>query len=192
MKKFLLIAVILLFITNIGDLRAASREEIKIGGDLGIGMPMGTFGDDFNMGFGINAVFSYFVNPQLIVTGTLGYWNYGVKNLPSGVSASFTSIPFNGGIQYRFNRGKFQPFVSAETLLFFNSFSASASGYGSSSESKTQFGFTPGFGAAFPLENDLEIRAALKYNIIFNSDANWNQGNSINSFCILAGIHFKI
>jgi hypothetical protein len=185
MKKFLLIALIVLCIANIGGLQAASKEEMKIGGDIGLGMPMGDFGDAVSTGFGINGVFSYFVNPQLIVTGTLGYWSFSAKGSNSTTSLTFSTIPLNGGIQYRFNKGKFQPFISAETLLFFNSVSLTYLGY-SQSDSKTEFGFIPGFGAAFPLENDIEIRAAIKYTIIFTS------GSNTTFLGIMGGVHFRI
>jgi opacity protein-like surface antigen len=181
MKKFLLIALVAISVFVISSLQASSKEEMKIGGDIGIALPMGDFGDFANTGFGLNAVFSYFLNPQLAITGTLGYWSFGSK--VDGYS--FSTVPLNGGIQYRFNKGKFQPFVSAETLMFFNSVSYKYLGY-SASDSKTEFGFVPGIGAAFPLENDIEIRAAIKYTIIFTS------GSNTTFLGIMGGVHFKM
>lgn len=158
---------------------------MTIGGDIGLAMPTGDAGDALETGFGFNGVFSYFINPQLIVTGNIGYWSFSVKGSTSGASATFSTIPVLGGIQYRFNTSKFQPFVSAETLMFFNSWSVSYGGM-SGSESKTEFGFVPGVGAAFPVSPTVEIRAMLKYNIIFTS------GSNTTYLVIGGGVHFAI
>lgn len=164
----------------------SQKEKMTLGGDIGLAMPTGDFGDGANTGFGVNGVFSYFINPQLIVTGNLGYWSFSAKESSSAYSVTFSTIPVLGGIQYRFNTSKFQPFVSAETLMFFNSVKVSVSGYGSESRSETEFGFVPGVGAAFPVSPTMEIRAMLKYNIIFTS------GSNTTFLVIGGGVHFVI
>ena len=189
MKKFTIIALFLIFAATFNSNAKYTQSNMMMGGDVGLGFPTNDFGLDFKTGLGINAVFTYFINPQLAITGTLGYWNFGVKNLNDGVSASATTYPLNAGIQYRFQNGSFQPFVGIESLVFFNGVSSS-NGYNKSS---TDIGFVPNVGAAFPIAPNVEIRAAIKYSIILNSSAEYNYRKSNTTFfSILGGVHFYI
>lgn len=162
---------------------SAQDKNMQIGGEVSLAMPMGDFGDAYGTGFGVTGVFTYALNPQLFLTGSIGYISFGEKF--TGIS--FSTIPLNGGVQYRFNPGeKFQPYVGAETLFFFSSSTVETGFFGSVSASSTDFGFTPLVGAAFPMSQNLEIRANLKYHIIFTS------GSSTGFLGIGGGVHFRI
>lgn len=178
---FIAIAFALLFATP----TYSRGPAMMIGGDAGLGFPTGDFGDGAKMGFGVNGVFTYFFQPNLAVTGTLGYWTFGAKESSPGYEVTFSTIPFNAGIQYRFDASGWHPYIGAETFLFFNSVSVKYLGT-SISDSKTEFGFTPLVGAAFRISPNLEFRVNVKYVIIFTSGSNTTFLN------FLGGIHYII
>jgi len=125
------------------------------------------------------------IQPDLAITGSLGYWSFGAKGSNEVAKATFSTIPLNAGIQYRFPTSGFYPFIGAETFLFFNSVSVEYLGY-KSSDSETKFGFVPLVGGAFKIAPNLELRVSLKYTIIFTSGSNTTYLN------LLGGIHFFI
>lgn len=184
MRILKIFVVIAFCITVLVSSASAQVSQMKAGGEVSLAMPMGDFGDGYGTGFGITGVFSYALNPQLLLTGSIGYISFGEK-FP-GFSSS--TVPLNGGIQYRFNPGqKFQPYIGAETLLFFSSATIPTGFFASStSSSSTEFGFTPLVGAAFPISPTMEIRANLKYHVIFSS------GYNTTFLGIGGGVHFRI
>ncbi|HRP02731.1 MAG TPA: outer membrane beta-barrel protein [Candidatus Kapabacteria bacterium] len=162
---------------------SAQQNQMRIGGEVSLALPTGDMGDASSTGFGLTGVFSYSLNPQLLLTGSIGYITFGEKI----AGFSFSTVPVNAGIQYRFNQDpKFQPYIGAETLLFFNSAKVNTGFFGSVSTSSTDFGFTPIVGAAFPLNANVEIRANLKYHMIFTS------GSTSSFVGIGGGVHFRI
>ncbi len=161
----------------------AQNNKMQLGGEVSLALPMGDMGDAYGTGFGLTGVFSYSLNPQLLLTGSVGYISFGEKI----AGLSFSTVPVNAGIQYRFNQDKkFQPYIGAETLLFFSSAKVNTGFFGSVSSSSTDFGFTPIVGAAFPIAPNMEIRANLKYHIIFTS------GSSSTFLGIGGGVHFRL
>ncbi len=92
-----------------------------LGADIGLGIPTGDFADMVNAGFGLNGIFSYFLQNNLLITGSIGYWTFGKDE--GGVEFSFNTIPLNGGLNYRFSsQSQFIPYIGAEALFFFNSY----------------------------------------------------------------------
>jgi hypothetical protein len=139
-----------------------SFAQFSIGAELAL--PMGSFGDGFNMGFGGSASYQKAINDNLSWTGYVGYQSYGAKNLPSGATASFSMIPVMAGVKYYFTESGAGFYGEFDLGMFFASASASGSGYsGSASDSK--FGFTPALGYRV---GSFDLGA--RYNII--SDAN--------------------
>lgn len=183
MKKFslLLMLFVLLTITTYSQ-----KSNIMLGVDAGFGIPTGDFSNAAKLGFGLNGVFSYYLQKNLIFTGTLGYWNFGLKGNSSVVNGSHSVIPINAGIQYRFPSREYTPFIGLETFLYHFSTSIELSILGSTSDSETQFGFTPLVGIALPLQKNMEFRGQMKYVIIFTSGSNATYLN------LLGGLHFWI
>lgn len=187
MKKFSIFLIFLFLFSFTFDSFAQTRKKvvspIMLGADVGIGIPTGDFGDVVNTGFGLNGVFSYFLQRNLLITGTIGYWSFGKSE--GGVDFTFSTIPFNAGLHYRFSEVGFVPFIGAETFLFFNNAKIEYLGY-STSDSETKFGFVPLFGFAYKLSPTMELRGALKYHIIFTEDENTT------FLGILLGLHFPL
>lgn len=182
MSKFF--ALVIIAFTLLSSTPSYSRgPSTMLGGDVGLAFPTGDFGDAAKTGFGLNGVFTYFLQPDLALTGILGYWSFGAKTSGAGYDVSWSIMPLNAGIQYRFQASGWHPFIGAETFLFFSSASVKYLGY-SSSESNTDFGFTPLVGGAFKISPNLEFRATAKYVIIFTS------GSNTTYFSLLGGFHF--
>lgn len=179
MKQLLLIAVCSFFLMTVAGLSASKQEQMSIGGDLGLALPTGDLGNSAKTGFGISASWNYFINPQLSFGVLLGYTSFG-----GGSGFSFSSVPLNAGIYYRFTKGgTVKPYLGLETLLYFLGISYS-DGFSSGSTSETKFGFTPVFGIAFPVEKELEVRINAKYSIVMSSGSNWTY------ITISGGLHY--
>ncbi len=161
----------------------SSFSTTMLGGELGIGIPTGDFADAVNTGFGLNGVFSYFLQRDLLLTGTLGYWSFGKSQ--GGIDLTFTTIPLNVGLDFRFGTTNVIPYIGAETFLFFNTAKLKYLGV-SDSESETKFGFVPHFGFAYKINPTLEFRGTLKYHIIFT------EGSNTTFLGIMFGLHSSI
>lgn len=180
MKRF--IAMMLLAFALIGVYQSNAQKHIVmpmyLGGEVGINVPMGDFGDAANLGFGGDAFFNYYFTPQVLLNASFGFFTWGSD--VEGVT--FTNLPLMAGVLYEFNAKGFTPYVGAEIGLNFFSGKYS-SGFGQTfSSSKTKFGFAPTFGIVAPMSPDMDFRANLKFNVV--EDAN--------SFCICAGLRWKL
>lgn len=187
MKRFIFLLLSLtLCVTTIQLYSQRAKRVVSptmLGGEIGLGIPTGDFADAVNTGFGVNGVFTYFLQRDLLLTGTLGYWSFSKSQ--GGFDLTFTTIPLNIGFNYRFGITNVIPFIGAETFLFFNT--ATVKYYGvSDSDSETKFGFVPLFGFAYNINPTLEFRGTLKYHIIFT------EGSNTTFLGILLGLHIPI
>jgi opacity protein-like surface antigen len=168
MKKFFAL-ILLCLLTFSVDSYCRSHKGIALGGDVGVEIPTGKFGDAAGIGFGVNGVFNYFFTPDVAFRASLGYAGWGSKN--SNSDLSFSDIPLLVGIEYDFNLPDFQPILGLDLGFHFGSWGfTDAFGY-SYSESKTKFGVSPFAGAAINVSKDVALKFTLKYNII--SEANF-------------------
>ena len=106
-------------------------------GGIEVGLPLGTFSDGWNAGFGVSARYEAAIQDKLNWTATGGFLSFGGKTISGFKYSSITIIPIQGGIKYFFKESNKGAYGGAEIGLMF------ASG-GSSSE--TKFGFSPGIG----------------------------------------------
>lgn len=161
-------------------LSANAQNQMRVGGEVGIQLPMGDFGDAAKTGFGISGIFHYQVEPNIIVGGTIGYQSWsGEYNM-----YSFSNIPIMGIFNYMFSTEKFRPFVGAELGL--NSTTTSVEYFGvSGSDSEMNLGFNLLGGVEYDINEKLILRANVKYNIIF-------EDSNITFFGINAGVMYRI
>ncbi|ROL58195.1 hypothetical protein D9V84_00220 [Bacteroidetes/Chlorobi group bacterium Naka2016] len=187
MKKLIVLTSVFCLLLLSIDVYAQKSKKfvspIMFGVDIGLAIPTGEFADVVNTGFGLNGVFTYFMDRNILFTGSIGYWSFSKEE--SGIKYTFNTIPLNIGINYRFSNTGLIPYIGAETFLFFNSWKSSYLSY-SSSDSETKFGFVPLIGIAYPITPNMEFRGSLKYTIIFTESENTT------FLGILAGLHFRL
>ena len=109
-----LLFVLLLAVLFTGFINA--QGKMALGVQAGIALPMGDFGDVYDMGFGGTATFAYHINPMLDITGSVGYLTWSGKDL----DYTFSSVPVLVGVRYYFGQGKFHPYVTGELGMHFN------------------------------------------------------------------------
>lgn len=178
MKKAVFILLVLfLFIGNLN----AQEGKMHAGAQVGISLPMGSFGDIANMGFGFAGNFFYGINNNIDVTGSIGYISWGTDF----DEISYSNIPILAGARYYFQKSQFTPYGLAE--LGMNLFSIDLPEYEifgqtyGGSESTSEFGLNIGGGFLYNLGNmDLDVNA--KINII----------SDLNHLTLFAGLRFPI
>lgn len=174
MKK--VVFVLLVIFLAIGNLNA-QEGKMHAGGQVGISLPMGDFGDAANMGFGFAGNFFYGVNNNIDATASIGYISWGSE----ADGASFSNVPILVGARYYFQRSQFTPYGVAELGINSLSFTYESDFFGDYSVTSTEFGLNFGGGFLYNLGNmDLDVNA--KINII--SDAN--------HLTLFAGLRFPL
>ncbi len=182
MKYFaILFAVVALLATNTIE----AKDNMRIGGDVGIAIPTGDMGDAANMGFGLNGSFHYYIQPNLILGGTIGYYTFGGKEMEyfgeTFNGPDYNIIPIMGLINYKFGNTGMIPFIGAE--LGFVNFGVSME---SESDSEMYFGINILGGIEQKINDKLSWRATAKYNVIMTD------GSNATFLSISGGLYFKI
>jgi outer membrane protein W len=190
MKKLALVAMVMALVMMMSvSASAQGKMAVSVGPD--VMLPMGTFGDGYNIGFGGTAQFDYSLTPMLALTGKAGYLTWSVKNAPSGISASYGGVPFLVGAKYFFMpEGKVRAYGHFELGFMFGSFSSSgtAPGFGSYSVSgsSTDFAISPSVGVDIPAGAKGAIDISARYFMIMTT------GNSSGNLGIRAAYKFAI
>jgi hypothetical protein len=192
MKKILLALsiAVMAFSTN--------AQQIKLGGNLGLAVPMGDFGDVAGTGFGFSATGKYMLNEQMAVGANLGYYGFGEKEYSVGygtVKVGYSIIPVTGLFHYYFLTEGLKVYAGGD-LGFYSckatvtTPSYSAYGYtvagGTASTSETKIGFAPTVGVEYPINDMLSFEGNLKYQYIATS------GTAITAFGINVGILYNL
>jgi len=76
---------------------AMAAKKMTVGADLGFVLPFGDYADTADFGLGLFGRFEFAINPQLAITGRVGYVFH--AGTPDGVSVSF--IPVMAGVAYK-------------------------------------------------------------------------------------------
>lgn len=186
MKKSLLTiaaVVMMAFAVN------TNAQQMAVGVQAGIAVPMGTpFSDMVDMGFGGLGTFLYTINPQIQVTGAVGYLTFGYKEVEgTNIDGSFSIIPIVVGGRYLIGQGTTKPYVMAELGMYMGSSGDITVSSGNFSmtipgESTSDFGIAPGVGVLIPAGEKLNIDINAKYNVI--SDSNF--------LSVLAGVQVAL
>jgi len=148
------------------------------GGQVGITLPLGDFGDAANLGFGLLGNFLYGLNTDIDLTGSIGYFSWGsdIDNV------SYSDVPLLLGGRYYFNRGEFTPYGLAQLGIHFRSFDVASFStqfgtFGGGSVSDTEFGLSIGAGFLYDIGN-LKLDVNGGFNIVSNQ----------NNISIMAGV----
>lgn len=154
--------VLVLFVLAF-SLSVNAQSKVGIQGTLAL--PMGDFGDGYDLGFGGTVTYMYMVNPNLAVTGSAGYLTWSGKDALDG--ATFSSIPVLVGVRYMFGGGgKFMPYGFAQLGMHFISSEVDVPSYtvggitvggGTISSSDSFFGFGAGLGFLYQLSDKMNL-----------------------------------
>ncbi len=179
MKKFFALFVAALLFVAVTDSHAqkAFKNPMYLGGEVGISMPLGDFGDGVNMGFGLNATFQYYFQRNMSIVGFLGYWSYGTDSDDLTIS----NIPFGAGFRYEFAGGNIVPFIGGD-LCFNNATIKYDSEYGEWDDSELKFGFAPAGGIIVKMSPNMDLVGTARFNII----------SDMNNFQITGGLRFRM
>ena len=166
MKKLLTTMLVALSLIGL----TTAQSKMAAGAGLVVSLPMGSFGDAANTGFGGTAAFELNFAPQITGVGQIGYISYGTGSS----NTSFSSVPLLFGIKYYVVPGT--PFYGIGQLGF-NFFSTSVEtpsinvagfsfGGGSYSASSTEFTFALGAGYEVPVSPKISLDFSGTFNII--------------------------
>ncbi|MES2061656.1 MAG: outer membrane beta-barrel protein [Bacteroidota bacterium] len=160
-KPLLLLAIILSFSCTV---KAQKGDNLfQISGQASL--PTSNLADVVKTGFGaaIKGMYGFGVTKQH-VTLEVGYDRFSVKNLPSGVDASYSAVPIYTG--YRYTIGNFN--LEPQAGISINKVAGSSS-VGSASSTSTNFGWATGVSYSF---TNLELGVKYQSSEIKNSDDN--------------------
>lgn len=166
-----------------------AQGKMALGFNAGVALPMGDFGDGYDMGFGGNALFAYHANPNVDVTLSAGYLTWSGKDALDGLN--FNSIPVMVGAKYLFGKDKFHPYIAGELGVHFVSvdlpeYEFEGETFGGGSSSDTYFGWGAGAGFLFQLGSNMDLDVNAKYNGISSS------GGSSDYVSVMVGLLFGL
>jgi opacity protein-like surface antigen len=179
MRKVLSVLFVVLFFAGFIN----AQGKMALGFNAGVALPMGDFGDGYDMGFGGNALFVYHASPNVDVTGSAGYLTWSGKDAIDG--STFSSIPIMVGARYLFGQGKFHPYIGAELGMHFTSFDFEFMGVDYSA-SDSYFGWGAGAGFLYQIGNNMDLDVNARYNSIAG------EGGSSDYVSILVGLLFGL
>lgn len=178
MKNLLLAVVVLAMVFGVGSANGQGKISLGIGAD--VLMPIGSFGDVYNVGFGGTARGQYMVNDMFSVMLTAGYISIGAKDQGQSIVKldNASMIPILAGAKYFFTPSSesFRPYGALEIGI--TSFKQTLPSvtilgvtYGGGSASSTEFTYAPAIGFESALgSGNTKLDVAVRWNGI--SDAN--------------------
>jgi hypothetical protein len=165
MKKITLYAA-MIAVAMLVSMKASAQGQKSIGAGIDIMLPVGSFADAWGTGFGGTAEFDYSLTPKTSVTGKIGYLTWSGKNLPSGVTATYSGVPVLAGIKFypRFTQQGSPVRVYGHLELGLMVGSVSGSGHYTTVEtSKTNFTIVPSLGCEIPAGPNGDIDVSIRY-----------------------------
>ncbi len=166
MNTFIKSILILSFLTSF----SLAQSNISAGAGAIVSLPVGSFSDGANLGFGGTASFEYKFAPQIAGVGRIGYISYGTDS----DNASFSTVPVLVGVKYFFVPGIDFYGIGQLGLNFFSTSvdipSVNIAGFsiggGSVGGSSSQFTFAFGGGYELPLSPGLSLDLSSTFQII--------------------------
>jgi opacity protein-like surface antigen len=197
MKRILSVLLVVFLVAGFIN----AQGKIALGFNGGAAIPTGDFGDDFDMGWGGNALFIYHISPNADFTGSAGYLFWNAKDAEDGtaINVTFSSIPVLIGARYLFGKEKIFGYGSAELGAHFTTLDLPEVDLGEGevfggSESNTYFGWALGAGLLYKINEKLDLDFSAKYNMILvGEEDSWNQeSTSIDYISLMLGLEFGL
>jgi opacity protein-like surface antigen len=176
MKKLLLLTAISSILAFSSASAQNSKDPAMNGSKLGVGvefgLPVGDFGDVFNLGVGGSLVLQIPVATNLNFTGSAGYLKFS-NDSDDIIEYSVAAIPVKAGLRYYFAEN----FYGAGEL---------GAAFYTGDNSTTAFAYAPGIGVEFPVANKAAIDLGVRYE-------GWSANSRTNSFVgIRAAFNFGL
>ncbi|OGU34548.1 MAG: hypothetical protein A2068_07745 [Ignavibacteria bacterium GWB2_35_6b] len=173
---FKIFAVIILV-----SLTTNAQGKLSLGFNGGLASPSGDFGDIYKSGFGGNAVLSFTLTDNILLSGSVGYYTMDFDNdklsemtegsgIDVSVDAPISIIPVMVGGKYLLTNGKFKPYVTAELGIHSMSIDEAAVTISGErfvfkeSASETKMAWAIGAGAYINLSEKIDLEISAKYN----------------------------
>jgi opacity protein-like surface antigen len=183
MKKFAYIFVAIALLSLAGGC-AAYAQQMSLGINGEVALPMGTFGDVSGVGFGGTALFGYQIDPNITLTGRVGYLSFSEKE--DGFPTYSVMPILVGGRYYFMPEGEDMRMYGAAELGLYNvAWKWSFMGM-DFDDSEMKFGFAPAVGAQFKVGDNMNLDAHLNYSYIST------EGDAINWLGIGIGLEFGL
>jgi Outer membrane protein beta-barrel domain len=195
MKKLLLAVVIVGLIVAISaPSNAQSKMSLSVGGD--VMLPLGTFGDEFSLGFGGTVRGQYDFTPVISAGLEAGYFSWSAKSVTApAVAPTIHGVPVRVFGKYYFmpEGAKMRFYGMAELGLFFGSSSVTVPSFtflgvtygGTTSASSTDFMYAPVVGVEIPA-GKVAIDVSVRYDGIATS------GSSTSNIGARVGVNFPL
>ena len=181
MKKLALVVTVVALATLVSfNAQAQNKMAGSVGAEVLI--PMGSFSDAAKIGFGGTADYEYYVQPNISVTGKVGYITWGAKTGDAtNVEVSWSGIPILvGGKYYFIPSGRTRVYGQFELGLFIFSGSSKVTipGFGTQeySASSTEFTIAPAIGFEIPAGAKGAIDLSARFWGILSSGGSSNVG----------------
>ncbi len=171
----LAINIIMIALTMFFSKNTYAQSSMSVGAGFDIMMPVAFFSNNWSTGFGATAEFDYAITYKSNITGKIGFISWSAKNLPSGISSSFTGVPLLIGLKYfpQFMPKSlpFRLYFHMELGALFSSVSVSRNSLANSSESATDYAFIPSIGTEIPVNNNGSVDLSLRYLYVYKKSS---------------------
>lgn len=148
---------------------AAAYAQIGIGISGGMNVPMGDFGDKdkggFKSGFGVGIHGTYALNDNMKVGLNTGYFSF--TNASSDL-ITLRIIPVEATFQYYFATDAFKPYAGLGAGMYLCQ--AALDGKTDGIDAVNKFGINPHVGAAYAINDNMDLFGQVGYNMIFSKD----------------------
>ena len=156
MKKLLVILVAMVLVSSFASAQSVwGQGKMSAGVGVELGLPTGDWGDWVGTGFGGFGLFQYGLNPDVLLTGQIGYTSWGKKN--DITSGSDLAILVGG----KYNLSK-QVTPGFYAMAQVGIYSATAK---AEYPSTTVFGYTYGGGSVSSTESKFVIAPGVGYQV---------------------------
>ena len=151
---------------------ASAQVPMAVGAGVDLMLPVGSFGDNWGTGFGGTAQFDLVVGQHTTLTGKIGFLTWSAKDLPSGVSATYSGVPFLVGAKYyphlfvSQSGNGIRAYGHLELGLMFGTVSVSGTSHGyagSISGSEANFTIAPSIGVEIPAGTRAAIDVSVRF-----------------------------
>ncbi len=185
MKKIMLgLALIALVVLAAASAlaQAPAAGQISLGAGLDVMLPIGKWGDAVGTGFGATGELDYAFSIHTSITGKIGYLSWSTKDLPAGMSSSYSGVPLLIGVKYyphltvSQEQSPLRFYGHFEIGFMFGSTSTSVNVYGrsiSGSASSTDITLVPSVGVEIPAGPNGCVDISVRY---FDIKSNGNLG----------------